>query len=196
MSSWIARTYRGRRLDRNPLRRASDRAETLIGICLLALFAVLAPLVAHVATAQTEQMARAARAATLATSRQVTATTLRTAPAASQSPYSYSLSAASARWTAPDGAARTGQIQVAAGTPRGSREQIWVAPSGALVPSPPSAWQVAEDGRLAAILSVTLLVSIFVIIVALIRLAFRRYRSATLDAEWAAIGPRWNPQHW
>jgi hypothetical protein len=30
----------------------------------------------------------------------------------------------------------------------------------------------------------------------LIRLAFRRHRSALLDAKWAAIGPRWNRQHW
>ena len=37
-TSWLARLLRGRRLDRNPLRRGSDRAETIMLGALLAGF--------------------------------------------------------------------------------------------------------------------------------------------------------------
>ena len=43
MTSRLVRTFRGRRLDRNPLRRPSDRAETVAGIVLVVAFAVAAP---------------------------------------------------------------------------------------------------------------------------------------------------------
>ena len=46
MTSWFARTIRGWRLDRNPLRRPSDRAQTVIGVWLLVALAVLAPFTA------------------------------------------------------------------------------------------------------------------------------------------------------
>jgi hypothetical protein len=42
MKSCFARMFRGRRLDRNPLRRTGDRAETVIVIWLFAAFAAFA----------------------------------------------------------------------------------------------------------------------------------------------------------
>ena len=48
-TSCLARLLRGRRLDRNPLRRGSDRAETIVIGALLAAFLAAAPFAAHAA---------------------------------------------------------------------------------------------------------------------------------------------------
>ena len=48
-TSWLARLLRGRRLDRNLLRRRSDRAETIVLGALLAGFLAAAPFAAHAA---------------------------------------------------------------------------------------------------------------------------------------------------
>jgi hypothetical protein len=50
-TSWLARLLRGRRLDRNPLRRGSDRAETVVLGVLLAAFLAAAPFAAQAAGA-------------------------------------------------------------------------------------------------------------------------------------------------
>jgi hypothetical protein len=196
MSTWIARTYRGRRLDRNPLRRPSDRAETLVGIWLLVLFAVTAPLIAHAAATTTEHVASDARATALATSHQVTATTVQTAPALVQTPYTLSTSWVNATWTAPDGRRQTGQIQVDDGTRRGSRERIWVSASGNLVPPPLPAWQVRQLAEWAELISFLVVIAVFLTIVAMIKIALNRRSSALIEAEWAVIEPRWNRQRW
>jgi hypothetical protein len=47
MESWLVRTIRRRRFDRNPLRQPSDRAETLVCLWLFVFFAVFAPLAAR-----------------------------------------------------------------------------------------------------------------------------------------------------
>ena len=46
---WLGRVLRGRRLDRNPLRRRSDRVETAMLGLLLAAFLAGAPFAAHAA---------------------------------------------------------------------------------------------------------------------------------------------------
>jgi hypothetical protein len=49
VSRWPGRMLRGLRFDRNPLRRGSDRLETLLLGALIAIFAIGAPLAAHAA---------------------------------------------------------------------------------------------------------------------------------------------------
>jgi hypothetical protein len=188
--------YRGRRLDRNPLRRPSDRAETLIGLWMLVLVAVLIPVVARAAALTTEHIASDARITALATLHQVTATTVEAAPTLSSTPYgSVDTWPVNATWTA-DGSLHRGQIQVAASSPRGSRERIWVTTAGNLNPPPLTASQVTGLKKDAAMISLPVMILMYLIVAALIRLAFRRHRSAVLDAEWAAIEPRWNRQRW
>jgi len=48
-TTWLGRMARGRRPDRNPLRRASDRIETAVLGLLAAAFLAAAPFAAHVA---------------------------------------------------------------------------------------------------------------------------------------------------
>jgi hypothetical protein len=76
-TNWLACLLRGRRLDRNPLRRGSDRAETIVLGALLAGFLAAAPFAAPAAGAwghdSTARQAQAQRASLV----QVTATLLR-----------------------------------------------------------------------------------------------------------------------
>jgi hypothetical protein len=48
-TSWLGRLLRGLRPDRNPLRRGSDRAESVVLAALLAAFLAVAPFAAHAA---------------------------------------------------------------------------------------------------------------------------------------------------
>jgi hypothetical protein len=53
MTSWLARAFRGWRLDHNPLRRPSDRFETIAGALLVVAFAAAASFTVHAAAAGT-----------------------------------------------------------------------------------------------------------------------------------------------
>jgi hypothetical protein len=79
-TSWLARLLRGRRLDRNPLRRGSDRAETIVIGALLAAFLAAAPFAAHAAGAWGHDSAARQAQAQRASLVQVTATLLWSAP--------------------------------------------------------------------------------------------------------------------
>ena len=70
------RFVRGRRFDRNPLRRAADRAETIVLALLLVAFLVGAPLAALASGAWAHAMAQRAELAQAASRRQVTAVVL------------------------------------------------------------------------------------------------------------------------
>ena len=74
---WLARLLRGRRLDRNPLRRGSDRAETIVLGVLLAGFLGAAPFAAHAAGSWGYGLGRAATPRSGPSLVQVTATLLR-----------------------------------------------------------------------------------------------------------------------
>src|SRR5690348_16952247 len=106
---WLARLLRGRRLDHNPLRRGSDRAETVVLGALLAAFLAGAPLVAHAAGSWADATYGREAQDQRAVLRQVPATLLQTPPTVT------ALSGAgviplgvNARWRAPDGQLRTG----------------------------------------------------------------------------------------
>jgi hypothetical protein len=79
-TSWLARRLRGRRLDRNPLRRGSDRAETIVLGALLAGFLAAAPFVAYTSESWGYDSAARQAQAQRASLVQVTATLLRAAP--------------------------------------------------------------------------------------------------------------------
>jgi hypothetical protein len=114
-SAPAGRFVRGRRLDRNPLRRASDRIETVVLILLAAVFLVAAPLAAPACGAWAHAMAQRAELAQAASRYQVAAVVL-TVPAPPAAGYASFVSIAQARWTAPDGAVVTSELLVPAGT--------------------------------------------------------------------------------
>src|SRR6202000_3197657 len=109
---WPGRAVRGLRPDSNPLRRRIDRAEAFIFGGLLLAAVTVAPVAAveagHVAYTDSLRVARVQEQ----TGHQTTAVLL-APPSTSASGYSVtSLVPATARWTAPEGTSRTGDIQV------------------------------------------------------------------------------------
>ena len=187
--TWLGRLVRGLRLDRNPLRRGSDRAETAMFGVLLAAFLVGAPFAAHVAGSWTYATSIREAHAQQAAFRQVPATLLEGAA-------SWSIgeggAEAQARWTAPDGQARTGQVFVPSGVPAGSTVLVWTNHAGQLADPPLQHSQVTGRDNMARVLAVAAL-AVMVLIVGLTgRWTLDRRRLAAWDAEWLATAPGWS----
>ena len=184
------RFVRGWRLDDNPLRRASDRAETLVLIVLAALFLVCAPLVAPAAGAWAHAAAQRAALAQAASWTQVTAVVV-TKPTSPVVGYEDYVSTAQARWTAPDGAVVTGGIPVPVGTKAGAKVSVWTTRGGQLTSPPLTGAQVASLTGLAEAAGVAGLAVALALAVVLARWVINRRRLAGWDADWQATEPRW-----
>jgi hypothetical protein len=181
---------RGWRPDRNPLRRGSDWAETaMIGV-LLAAFLAVAPFAAYTAASWTYAASARQAQAQQAALHQVRATLLQAA-----TPWSLGDGGAeaNARWTAPDGQVRTGQIFVLNAAPTGSTVTIWVNQAGQLSGSPLRHSQVEGRTDIARVLAVAGLAVVLAVVGMAGRWALDRRRLAGWDAEWLAAGPRWSP---
>ena len=190
-STWLGRLLRGRRPDRNPLRRGSDRVETATLGVLLAAFLAGAPFAAHAAGSWTYGASAREAQAQQAALHQVPAMLLRTALPWNVSEYG---GEASARWKAPDGQVRTGQIFVLGGAPAGSTVMIWVNQAGQPTDSPLQHSQVTGRAVMAQVLAVAALAVVLIIVGWAARWALDRHRLAAWDAEWLATGPRWSPR--
>jgi hypothetical protein len=179
---------RGLRLDRNPLRRGLDRAETAMLGLLLAAFLAGAPFVAHAAGTWTHAASAREAQAQLAAARQVPATLLQAV-----APWNISAngSEANARWKAPDGQVRTGQVFVPGGAPAGSKVMVWVDQAGQLTDSPLEASQIAGRAHLSETLAVAVLAIMLITVGWLGRWTLDKRRLAAWDADWLATGPRW-----
>jgi len=187
--AWIGRILRGRRLDRNPLRRGSDRVETVVLAALLAVFAGGSPFAAHASASWVSALSQQELRAQHANFRQVTAVLLD----APWTPAGYGVGLApqaDARWKAPDGAVRTGLITVPAGAKAGAGVKIWTDRSGQLV-TPLQQDQIAMRADLAAAVAVAALGVVLVIVAGTVRLVLNRRRMAGWDAGWPATGSRW-----
>ncbi len=184
-SGRVSRLVRGRRLDHNPLRRPSDRAETVIMAGLLAAFLTGAPFAAMVGGAVTNGSARQAQQSQLSAERKVTATTTQGA----QAPTTYGQAYVSvrARWTAPDGKSTTGQIPVVLGTPAGTQEQLWTTFSGQIASPPLLGSQIADLTMLGRGASVVALLLVLAAARALARHELDRRRLAAWGADWQAV---------
>jgi len=192
-TSRLARLLRGRRLDRNPLRRGSDRAETVVLGALLAAFLAAAPFTAHAAGSWAHASAVRDAQAQRASLHQVTATLLRAAPILSGYG-SASNFAVKARWRAPDGRVRTGELLVTATVAARHSTRIWVDRAGRLTGPPLSRDQVAGRAQLAAGVAVGGLAVLLIMAAWLARRGIDHHRMAGWDADWLATGPRWSPR--
>jgi len=186
-SARLGRWLRGWRPDRNPLRRASDRAETVILGVLLAAFLAGAPCLAYAAVSWTYATSAREAQAQQATSHQVPATLLQ----AGQSAGGYGAEA-NARWRAPGGHVVTGQVFVPNTAAAGSTVMVWINQAGQLTDSPLNASQVASRAELSGALAVAGLVVALIVIGALVHWELNRRRLAAWDADWLATGPRWS----
>jgi hypothetical protein len=191
---WAGRTWRRMRPDRNPLRRRWDRVEAFIFGGLLVAAAAGAPVAAvtggHWAHASAQQAAAAERLA----SHQVRAVLL-AVPGTSPSGYSVTATvAAQARWTAPAGTTRTGEIPVPADSFRGEFYTIWTDTAGDLTHAPMTAAQVADEGTFGMVVGVLLTLVTVGVVAGFTRLVVNRRRIAGWDADWAVTAPMWTRQ--
>lgn len=190
-STWLGRLLRGRRFDRNALRRGSDRAETVVLDVLLAAFLAGAPFAAHAAGSWTYAASTREAQAQQTSLRQVPATLLHAAQPWNMTAYG---SEAQARWRAPDGQVRTGQVMVPSGAAAGSTVVIWTDQTGQLTDPPLLHSQVTGRMYLSEALAVVALATVLITVGAAARWALDRRRLAAWDAEWLSAGPRWSPR--
>jgi len=188
----FARFVRGRRPDRNPLRRASDRLETALLALLIVGFFAAAPFTALAAGGWAFARGHQAQLTEQASWHQVPARVL---TLSSQAGSAYANAPqAKARWTAPDGKVVTGEISVPPGTTAGATVPLWVTNNGQLTDPPLQDAQVADQAYLAAAFSVITLATLFGITGLVARRALDKHRMAAWDAEWRAAGPSWTPR--
>ena len=182
------RFVRGRRPDRNPLRRGSDRVETAVLAVLVIVFLVAAPFTALASGSWTLARAHQAQLAERASSYQVPALVLKLeAPSGG----AYGDPSAHARWTAHDGKVVTGDIAVPLGAAVGSTQWLWTTADGQLTNPPLQDSQVTGQAYFAEGAAVFTLAVLVTITGLLARRTLDKRRMAAWDTEWRATGPRW-----
>jgi hypothetical protein len=182
--------------DRNPLRRAADRAERALLVVLFALFAAGIPAAAlavgHWAGLGAAHAARVAAAA----QQPVSAHLLHAAPAPAgpANPSAYLLQEP-AWWADAEGMRHIDTVLVAAGTKAGTVLHEWTDGSGGLTSDRIDPGQLSSGAVLAALGTVMLLITALVVIILLIRRRLDRRRLADWEAGWTSVGPEWTGQH-
>jgi hypothetical protein len=185
----ISRLARRLGLDRNPMRRRTDKIAT----CLLALVVVAVligtPVVSIVAIGWAGRSAADGEQSTRSW-RQVSATVQKTAPAPpAWQPSGYSW--VPARWTAPDGRPRAGQIPVSTAVTAGQVVPLWVDGTGTPTGPPPSRRAVLADEAAAVAVAVAGLGVVLLCLTCAGQWVLDRRRLAGWEAGWAAVGPQW-----
>jgi hypothetical protein len=183
---------RARRLwpDRNPLRRAADRAEFAIAALLLVAFLAGVPLTA-LATAHWAAASGLRTERAQAGWHQVPAVLLHDAPAtASSSSFPVPWPRVPARWASPAGP-RTGPVGAPPGTKAGSTVTVWADRSGRLTPAPVSAAELASRVLTAALAAPVALSVMLLVLWAYAGIFLDWRRMAAWDADWAMTEPRW-----
>jgi hypothetical protein len=186
---WLGRLARGRRFDRNPLRRSSDRVETLVLAFLVAAFLAGGPFAARAGGGIAHDLAMRVQRTQIATERLVTAVTTQVA-SANERGFGIIYPNVTARWTAPDGKAATGVIPVPLGSPAGTRVPVWVTLDGTLAAPPVQESQVSNLQMLGQMAGAVALVMALLVSWGLARHELDRRRYAAWDADWQATDHR------
>ncbi len=186
----LGRIVRGRRLDRNPLRRRSDRAETVVLALLTLAFLVVAPLAALACGGWANAAAHRAELTQAASRRLVTVVVLAkpAAPALGAGDWG---TTAPARWTAPDGTVVKGEVPVPYGTQAGDTFSLWSTKDGHLTGQPMNDSQAASLVIIAEIGGAAGVAVALASVGGLARWSLNRRRMAAWDVDWQATGPRW-----
>lgn len=180
-------------LDANPLRRGSDRAEAWVRIGLIVVFLIASPLAAATLGQLTSAASARAARAQAASEHQVTAVLDHRVSKSANDPLygSAEFAWAGARWTAPDGQQRAGQVPAPVGSSAGRHIAIWVDSAGRLVYPPIGQGQIAS--RVIAVVALTpaLLGVVLLGVLWLTRRWLDRRRMGDWAAEWSAVEPLW-----
>ena len=179
-------------LDHNPLRRPADRIEAWLRLLAVTLALTALPVAAiGIGVIANQAMARQAQAQQHS-DHLVSAVLTQPAPKDDVDPYVPDPQVwARARWTAPDGTARSGQILAPAGTPAGRTVRAWVNSAGMTVDPPVGHQDVMTVSIMIGVSSGLMLILLLMGLQALARRALDRQRLAAWDTEWRATGPLW-----
>ena len=172
--------------DRNPLRRAIDRAQaTIVGLLLMAFLAV-APLAAIRASTWTNGPHPVAQQ----TRYHVAAVLLASVPRPVEYGYGGAVDLfARARWATPAGTLRTGEIQVSGGEKAGHTLMIWIDAAGRPAGPPVHGGREQPLASLAAVLVVA---AVMMCTGKLGCWLLDRRRLAAWDADWRTTEPLWS----
>ena len=189
----LARLARWLGIDRNPLRRGTDRVEATLRLVMILLMVAAVP-AAVAAGRWADHYALHRAQVQRAVNHQVTAVLLEDAPVSGvPDPYTSVRTAwVPARWQPPGQPPRTGEVLALAGARKGSTVRTWIDPSGAITDPPVDHRVVVGDVWLAVM--ATCLVSWVLLLVAgvLVRRVLDRRRLRAWEAEWRASGPLWS----
>ncbi|GHF00721.1 hypothetical protein E5082_10015 [Streptomyces griseoluteus] len=173
---------------RNPLRRRADVVEgwVLVGAWLLTL---LAGTVAGFMAARTvERDLAQERAAT----HPMVAYVVAHAPGRSGARGSTGERVwAEVRWTAPDGALRTGQVRVTPGAATGVPVAIWTDGHGRLANRPATPTEATVRAAFIGTLAATAAAAVPFAAGRRLLARLERHRLSLWDSEWSRLGPQW-----
>lgn len=193
---WYVRAVRGARPDRNPLRRASDRAETYLIAGLFVAAAAGTPFAVQAASHAAYNAALRTQQAQLASRHQVPAV-LTVAAAGTSSSYAFSAQVpVKATWTSVDGSKHSGQVLARTGSPKGSTVKIWTDAAGNLTSPPLLSSQIAGQADLAGTGAVIGMAALFMGETAVVRYVLNRRRMTAWAADWEVTAKAWNRQRW
>lgn len=181
-------------LDRNPLRRGTDRIEVVLRLAMVILLVVAMPVAAVAAGRQADHVALNRAYAQRAGDHLVNAVLLENAPVTGvPDPYTSIQTAwVLARWRPPGRPARTGQVLALVGARTGSTVRTWIDPSGAVTSPPPDHRLIVGDVCIAVMLTCIVSVLLLLVLGTFARRALDRRRMRAWEAEWRAIGPLWS----
>ena len=191
--SWLLRAIRGARLDRNALRRGTDRLETCLLVGLFVVLAAATPFTAALAGRVAYVNGLHARQEQLATRHQVRAELTDDASAAN----GYSLSwyvLTPATWTSVAGVRRSGEVPAKQGSHEGTFVTVWTDGKGNLVNPPQAVADIASKADAATTGVIIGAGVVYIAGAAAIRQLCNRRRMAAWDADWLATAQTWNPQ--
>jgi hypothetical protein len=178
-------------LDANPLRRRTDKIATFLAAQLLLVFLVGAPLLAITSYGWAGRVGAAEQRAERSW-REVPAVLLKSVPAPnSLASGLFGYSWVPARWVAPNGQDRSGNIAVDVGMAAGRTVRIWVDAAGRPTDVPLAHRAVqARAATVAAVATLALVIVLSFLAWAGRKLLDRR-RLADWELAWAIVGPKW-----
>ena len=180
--------------DRNPLRRGTDRIESVMRLAILILLVVAVPIAAVAVGRQADHLALRRADAQQAGDHLVTAVLLQDAPATGiPDPYtSVQWAWVLARWQPSGLPPRSGEIPATARARKGSTVQTWINGVGAVTSPPPDRRQIAGDVCIAVVLACLASSLLLLASKTVVRRALDRRRLSTWEAEWRVTGPLWS----
>jgi hypothetical protein len=177
-------------LDGNPLRRRTDKIAAWAAALLVAVFLIGAPLLS-VAAVGWAGHAWAAHQRAEPLGRQVPAVVLQAPSAPAAAGRISGHSRVRARWTAPDGRARTGQVPVSASPAAGDVVPLWVDAAGSPAGPPLNRRVTVARQATAAVGAAAALGMVLLCLAWAGRWVLDRRRLADWEAAWACVGPQW-----